>query len=224
MNIQPIESRPGHFGDEVIEAHPAFGTVTVSRKSGGDGVLFGSDVLSGQSITLAIHAAERSRDSRQDRVHATNQLIEIEMTLAQWGSLVSSVGIGSGVPVTLRWLPGGHVPGIPFEPRIEASLKGVDEAADKMLADIEAKVAELGEAIESGAGKKALREAHSRLNSTVRNAKPNVWYLARELNRTAEDIVQQARVDIETQVLEAKRAVGAANVSVPKLTIEEGQQ
>ena len=91
--IQPIDSTETDRGR--VDEHPAFGVAVLSRRHSTPGqVLFQSDVA--HQETLSIRRAERVRDLKRDWVHA-EELVEIEMSTAQWGALVSSIGMGSGI-------------------------------------------------------------------------------------------------------------------------------
>ena len=68
-------------GDEV---HPAFAVVTTSRSQGTDRTLFQSDLRHHEMIRLTISRATRKRDLNRDWVHPSEELIEIEMSLARW--------------------------------------------------------------------------------------------------------------------------------------------
>lgn len=142
--VQIPEIDPEH-GDEI---HPAFGVAVVQRRSGGGRSLFQSDLLHNETISLSVCKAIRKRDLNHDWVHPGQELVEIEMSLAQWGSLVSSMGLGSGVPVTIRRTEHDvFVPEIPHQPRTAESLREVREVTDRMYAEVRAATAVLHEAI-----------------------------------------------------------------------------
>ncbi|MFD7669050.1 hypothetical protein [Streptomyces sp. NPDC059788] len=193
------------------EIHPAFGVAVITRRSGSSRSLFQSDLLHNESISLSVHEATRRRDLNHDWVHPGRALVEIEMSLAQWGSLVSSIGLGSGVPVTVRRTEhDAFVPEIPHQPRTAESLREVREVTDRMYARVKAATAALHEAIHEKKGVKATKEALNALERTVADAGSNAQFTVDSLVEAGEQVVAQARADIEAHALEAIRLTGAA--------------
>ncbi|MEU7156114.1 hypothetical protein AB0A98_06670 [Streptomyces chrestomyceticus] len=193
------------------EVHPAFGVAVVRRRSGGGRSLFQSDLLHNETIALSVHEATRGRDLSHDWVHPGRELVEIEMSLAQWGSLVSSVGLGSGVPVTIRRTEHDtFVPQIPHQPRTAESLREVREVTDRMYAEVKTATAALHEAIHEKKGVRATKEALNALERAVTDAGSNAHFTVDSLVEAGEQVVAQARADIEAHALEAVRLTGAA--------------
>lgn len=219
---QPILSEQTDHGVE--ETHPAFGVAVVTRGHGGEMSLFQSDLRHNEFITLSIRTADRTRDLNRDWVHPREELVEVRMSMAQWGALVSSVGIGSGVPVTITSTTEDRmVPGIPFAPRIAASLGEVRGSVGKMLAKARASLEVLTEAIEQKKGVVATRNALRSHTIALSQAEGNAEFAVTSLQEAAEDVVSQARVDIEAHILAAQQQTGLASpVIAPTLTLEEG--
>jgi hypothetical protein len=180
--------------------------------------LFQSDLQHNQSITLQVSTAERVRDLNHDWVHPRTSLVEVEMSLAQWGALVSSVGIGSGVPVTLRSTATDHqIPSLPYEPRIAESIRETRTTVTDLVGEIANTLAALEEAIESKSGVKVIRERLRALRARVDNAPGNAEYAVKSVQRATEEVVAQARSDIESQMLSARGLVdGPVSIETPK--------
>ncbi|WP_340375781.1 hypothetical protein U5640_11920 [Streptomyces sp. SS7] len=209
MSRRPIQD-PAFDAEGDSEIHPAFGVAVVTRRSGGGRSLFQSDLLHNETISLSVHEATRKRDLNHDWVHPGRELVEIEMSLAQWGSLVSSMGLGSGVPVTIRRTE--HEPfvsEIPHQPRTAESLREVREVTDRMYARVKAATAALHEAIHEKKGVRATKEALSALENAVAGAGSNAQFTVDSLVAAGEQVVAQARADIEAHVLEVARLTGA---------------
>ena len=206
------------------EAHPAFGLAVVTRSQGTARALFQSDVMHRDTIRLSIHRAVRNRSLNRDWTHSTTELIEVEMSLSQWGALVSSVGLGSGVPVTIRRTENeSRIPELPHESRIALNLSEVDGAVGKLLEEAEGSLAALNEAIEQKKGAKAIREAMRTHKFTLENARGNARFAVTSLSEAAEKVVSQARVDIESSILDAARLTGQTpSIEGPKF-LEVGQ-
>lgn len=193
----------------IRESHPAFAVVSVTRSSGTARALFQSDLRHQETITLTVSEADRIRDLNHDRVHPGRELIEIEMSLAQWGAVVSSMGIGSGVPVTLRRREGiTHVAGLQHLPRIRKNLDEVNSAVDRLLERAIESFTVLTEAIEEKKGVRTIREALRTHGFSLTHAKNNADFAVTSLAEAAEFVTSQARADIEAHILAAQRLTG----------------
>lgn len=204
------------------ETHPAFGVAVVHRSSGGSRTLFQSDVLHQETITLRIHAASRLRDLNHDRLHhSLKPLVEVEMSLAQWGSLVSSVGIGSGVPVTLRATESDPwVPEFRYRPRIAQNMSEVTGSVNKLLARLRETYEGLRDAIDNKSGVRVVRQALSTHGSALSSAESNAQFAVDSMTEAGERVVAQVKADIEVQALDAQRLVGAGaegSITAPEL-------
>lgn len=219
VQLPSTEQRPD---GTIRESHPAFAVVSVTRSSGTPRALFQSDLRHQETITLTINEAERIRDLNHDRVHPTRQVVEIEMSLAQWGSVVSSIGLGSGVPVTLRWRDGdGHLPRLPYLPRIRKSLDEVNSAVDKLMERALSSFAVLTEAVEEKKGVRAIKEALRTHGFSLSHARNNTAFAVTSLAEAAEFVTSQARADIEAHILTAASYGIGATVAFPPLELEE---
>jgi hypothetical protein len=219
---QPITSKPRSMGG-VEESHPAFGVAVVTRGQGSTRSLFQSDVLHHESITLKIETASRGRDLNHDYVHPVKTLVEVEMSLAQWGALVSSIGIGSGVPVTIRRTESvAFVPTLPYQPRIKASLDEVTGSITKLFARARETLAVVEDAFENKKGVRAIRDALRLHSGSITHASANSEFAVTSLVAAAEKVTSQVRADIESQILAAARLTDVQRaIAVPELRLGE---
>jgi len=85
--------------------HPTFGIISFSRTQCSVGVpMFGSSILHSNTIRLEISHAELSRGLNEDRIFDTRRIVEVEMSPTQFADAITSLNIGCGIPVTLRWI------------------------------------------------------------------------------------------------------------------------
>lgn len=223
MATEPIQSEDEDRGRR--DTHPAFGTATVTRASGTPRVLFQSDLRHNETISLTISTAERGRHLNHDWVHPRRTLVEVEMSLAQWGALVSSIGIGSGVPVTLRRTESAvRVPDLPYEPRIAESVSETKGTVAKLLMEAQETLAELEAAVEGKQGARAVRDALRNHRATLMNAESNAGFAVTSLARAAETLTSQARADIEAQIITAQMITGSrASIDAPEMSALEAR-
>ncbi|MCI4659611.1 hypothetical protein [Cryobacterium zhongshanensis] len=222
---QPVHSTPrADYGQaSVDESHPAFGVAVVSRGHGSSRSLFQSDVLHHDSITLSIQTATRARYLNHDSVFPRKTLVEVEMSLAQWGALVSSIGIGSGIPVTIRRTENEtFVPTIPYQPRIKESLAEVTGSISKLFAQARETLAVLEDAFETKKGVRAMRDALRNHRGSILHASANSEFAVASLAAAGEKVTSQVRADIESQILNASRLTSYQGaISAPEMRFDE---
>ena len=206
-------------GGAARDSHPAFAVAVVSKRSSHPGqTLFQSDLKHRETIVLSIREASRFRNLMRDSVFPGDHLVEVEMSLAQWGALVSSIGIGAGVPVTLRHVAGADVPVLPYLPRMVKSLAETRGAVTQLLERARETLGGLTEAIEGKLGVKATREALRTHTAALNNAESNAAFAVKSFVEATEEITNQARADIESQILNVSRLTGVeASVELPEL-------
>lgn len=212
-------SKSYHEKGDYREEHPAFGLVSVSRGQGTPRALFQSDLMHSETITLSIHRAERGRSLMHDWTHPRKELIEVEMSLAQWGAVVSSIGIGSGVPVTIRRTESEvYVDDLPYEPRIAAVVGEAKASVGKLVERIREKYGVLREAFDGKQGIRAQRAALDSLGNTLSQVEGNAEFAVKSVTRAAEQVTAQAKSDIEAHILSAAQITGlTAPIQVPEL-------
>lgn len=197
------------------ERHPAWTTIGASRISNGGGVhLFDSDVLHQHTVRIAVRAATRKRDPHNDRIRGGTELVEVELSEAQWASFVSAMNSGTGVPCTLRYTKEhGYAPDFPHQPRLAQTIAETHRAARDAYEDIQ----EAFTALESATTAREKREAMSTLRARINNAVPNVDFAGKQLIEHAEDVVMKAKADVEAFVTMKARQLG---IDTDQLAVE----
>jgi uncharacterized protein YktA (UPF0223 family) len=190
----------GGLDTNIEETHPAWGLIGASRVQG-DAVMFDSDIRHHHYITIRLARASRRRDLNHDWLHREEEIIEVEMSEAQWASFVSSMNTGNGVPCTITREGRKPVPGMPYAPRLQESMDEVRNSAEKSVAKVAAAYDAVEAAFEAGAGRKELREKIRTLKFAVAHMPANAEFAAKSLSEHAENVVQKARADIEAMVV-----------------------
>lgn len=200
------------------EHHPQYGTVTVTRAQGTPRNLFDSDIKHTTTVSLTVSTATRARDLNRDWIHTRDTIVEIEMSQAQWAAVVSSVGLGTGVPVTLRRTrENPRIPDAPYKPRLEESHNEVTGSVDKLLSNIRDAMDELNRVEENKAGIKERRRARQALDVAIANATGNAEFAVKSMEKAAERVVTQSKADIETAVAQARHLTGITLAPAPNL-------
>lgn len=103
----------------VINEHPSFGLVRLTRRNSRGVVLFGSSITHNEIIALTISTAKIDRHLSRDWFHAKKEVIEIELSATQFAEFITTPNSGSGTPCTIRHNNGMMIPEPPYESTIE---------------------------------------------------------------------------------------------------------
>lgn len=181
----------------ITATHPAYGLVTVTRRSNGEPApLFGSDLPADVSFVFEVHRAQRVVEYGREREAAVRgrPLLVFEMSAAQVGALLPSVGVMSGVPVTVcRTESEPVVPDVPARSRYEESVAQVQGLVGELMAQSQETLARLEEAIERRAGVRELREVLAEHQRTVSGAAGRAGWVASQVAEAAETLRVEAR-------------------------------
>jgi len=95
--------------DNEITEHPSFALMQFVRVQGGDNILFGSSIKHDNRIMLRINRSEHCRNFHKFSYYPKEKYIEVEMSESQFAEAITSMNMGTGVPVTLRSLNGKKI-------------------------------------------------------------------------------------------------------------------
>lgn len=211
-DITPIEKtereRPGGLEAVTTEQHPSFVLVGISHVSGKTR-LFESEMEHSHFIRLTIQTCERERDLHRSWLHGRQTIVEVDMSLAQWGAIVSSPNQGSGKPATLtrfhhpEGLPEGMTPEAEWEPQLAHTHREVRDAGTRALSKITEAFERYQEAIDQKLGAKEVKSRRHHLQCMIANGPGNMEFAAKSLTEHVEEVVTKARGDIESMVQQA---------------------
>lgn len=205
--------------------HPSFAQITVHRASvmgGGDSgaVLYGTDFIHRNVITLRIHGSELQRHLSRDWHHANETFVEVEMSEAQWATMVSSLNAGEGVPCTLRHLIGrGEIPELPKPgARLDQAKAEVGETisdALKFLTDLMADVESMG------FPKGKTENIKERLRRCKQELEANLPFVVKSFDRHMEGTVEKAKSEVHGYMTAVLMRAGLTQLAAPdKLPLE----
>jgi hypothetical protein len=110
----PSETEESSHGDERIEKHPAYAQLSFSRRTStknSSDTLYGSAIRHQNTITMYVYPSKKYTSNYTERYFAERKpYIEVEMSESQFSEAITTLNIGSGVPVTLRSLKGEIIP------------------------------------------------------------------------------------------------------------------
>lgn len=213
----PKIERSGDEG-ESTETHPSFGMVSLSRwTSGGGRSFFGSAVEPHAGVSLTIRRGEKKRSLSNDWYHGTDEIIEINMTEAQFAQLITSFNIGSGVPCTissvnrrgLDGIPDGTVPECPEiseHKRVEAKFKvRMMEMARQIEALVNKAEEFQGKPNINKADRKAYADIASHIKSIIASGVP---FIQGQFNEALDMSVSHAKADVDAFMTNLLRQAG----------------
>lgn len=195
--------------------HPAFGTIRVTRSSGGYGVLFGSELNHQHQVRVAITEAEMHRDYHESRTVQGRTLLELCMSESQWAQFVSSHGMHSGTPITLlstteldATAPSGYR--LVDRPGIVPSPESHKELFDREMRDMAQQVvSKLGDAIKAlqeiaesqgTISKTKVRTAISHATGILEGLPASMEFLSEQFREATDGIMQSAMTELEAIV------------------------
>lgn len=114
--VEPVvrldKGSPPHSKEATIEDHPAYAVIGANRSHGGGVNLYGSDFSHHSCVTVRINRSSLRRNLSSDWVSDGDQLIEVQLSEAQWASFVSTLNSGIGTQCTLQSVNRERVPEI----------------------------------------------------------------------------------------------------------------
>ncbi|MBS3648760.1 hypothetical protein KEU06_08975 [Pseudaminobacter sp. 19-2017] len=162
--------------------------------TGGRASLYGSDFQHNATIRLRIARSELHRSLYHDRPHARGQLIEIDMSEAQWATLISSPNVGDGTQCTIRYIGGEIIPALPDpEARTKQSAEEFKEASKRTVGRIKT-VQERIDSMNLPKGKTA--EIKDALDMVIQDLTANYPFLAKSFAEYTEEVVEKAKQEI----------------------------
>lgn len=213
---QPVTvSEDGPMGGTKT-THPAFGQVSVSRCSGGNTALYGSDFVHHNYVTLTIEGSELHRTLSNDWHFARKQIVEIALSEAQWATLVSSFNVGGGVPCTLQWVRDvGAIPGLPVpvnrSEQFSAEMKEDFEDALRSIDDL----VEAITANTAGVSKKKQEELLSKAHAAKKSLSSSAPFVADQFSEHMENEMERAKVEIHGYATSLFMRAGVESLAGP---------
>jgi len=207
--------------------NPAFGTVSVHRVQGSTR-LFGSTVDHNHFISLKVHTAVQKRQLHRDQVHSDREIVEVWMSSVQFSEMLSSVGMGDGVPCTLmRYLdPETGAPvrvrpeHIPENNRVDKVLQEFTETATRISSDLRDTVSKLAEILDGGPVKKTeLRDVEHDLKMAEQRLRADLPFILQSFNEKAAETIRDAKGEIEAFVANKIESTGLTTLqaAAPKV-------
>jgi hypothetical protein len=212
------------------ETHPSWIAIRANRVSHSPPGkrLHDSEIRHQHYVVVTVHRMRRHRDLNHDwHSEYGLPLIEMSMSMAQWGAFVSSFGDGTGVPVTLDWDGNDYVPSEPenTDSRLALSAAETKNATAKAIESVQEAEAAVMAAFEAKAGRREMAALLHTLHHRIANMPANAKFAADSLTKHTENVVTKARFDIEAMVAQHAKTLGLdAQTVVDALALNPGDQ
>ncbi|MDT7012607.1 hypothetical protein [Enterobacter cancerogenus] len=207
---------------ETTQSHPAFGLVKTSRVHTTGIRLFDSELEHQEYIEIGIYEAEMVMDREHPTPRRSSErrrpVVEFRLSQAQWAAMVSSFGVGDGVPCTISYRSFGQAERLPditeqksvrdkFESQIEATTA-------KEIEKIRDEVARLGDLVKKGrAGKRELEVVYKSLRAATNNLPLNLSFATRLMQESMDKIVSSGKAEVEAYISSAAMRAGMSEAS-----------
>jgi ElaB/YqjD/DUF883 family membrane-anchored ribosome-binding protein len=116
VKVKPTISQDyiGHHEGDTVETHPSYAQLSFSRvncSKSDNNTLYGSAIRHQSIITMRIAPSKKHVSNYSESYFAENHpYIEIQMSQAQFAEAITTLNVGSGVPVTLKSMMGKWYP------------------------------------------------------------------------------------------------------------------
>lgn len=188
--------------------HDCFGQISVTKVacSGGHS-MFGSALNHANYISITLNRASLERRRGRDQVLAEEPIVRFAVSEAQWAQLVSSIGCGTGTPVTLERAPSRgtpilSVPDLDSDPIQNTFESEMNTLCEKYLADgkqLQAELMSLSEGTTTPT-KKKLRELAQQMAALMEGMPNAMASLQNQFSETMEQTTEAAKVEVESFV------------------------
>ncbi len=186
--------------DEKIFTHESYGIVSFNRITGGSRRLFGS-VLPGHSETIrfTVSRGERHHSLSRDWFFPRKNLIEVELSPAQFAELITTMNMGAGVPCTIKYLDGKTVEEPPMTDIEQEEIRtGFGEEMKKLgnsLIELSNTVTEVISA--SRLSKQDREKILNGVAGLIQEVKSNLPFVETSFREATEKVVMAAKAEFE---------------------------
>lgn len=181
-------------------SHPSHGTLVFSRRTGGATPLFGSSIEHRDTIAMTLYHADITRGLHSDSIYGDKKIAEVEMSYSQFAEAITSMNMGSGFPVTIRWTEkDGRIPECDFVSKREQFADEFKEQVNKTMDNSQNLINEVAELFnQKKAHTKADKEkVMEKLLKLSQNIGCNMDFIADQFNEQMDKTVMEAKGEIE---------------------------
>lgn len=209
MNHYKVEET--QFGTKT--SHPSYGTMAFCRRTGGSTPLFGSSIEHRDTIAMTLYHADITRGLHSDYVYGSRIIAEVEMSYSQFAEAITSMNMGTGVPVTIRRTEkDGNIPPCDFVSKREQFVSEFKENRKKVTEVAQQLIKEVTELFNQ---KKSLTKADkdvilNKLHHLNMDIGCNMDFIADQFNNQMDKTVMEAKGEIESFMQNKVNSIASA--------------
>jgi len=183
------------------EKHESFAMMSFSRiQSGAPQTLFGSDLQHNTIIAMRLHHATKARSLSNNWYHADGLITEVYMSQNQFSEMITSMNMGDGIPVTLRFTEkDGHLEDPTYSSMVEEHESEFKQHTDKVSKEADELLTSMKEILE-GAGTVKKADRNALLNKAamlLQEIKSNMPFMEKQFAKAMDKTVTDAKGTIE---------------------------
>jgi hypothetical protein len=206
--------------DGVNTSNPAFGMISISRgHASGRMPLFGSSIKQRNFIQITITMAILHRDLNYDSYFPQETIVNLYLSPSQFADAITSFNTG-GVPCTLEWYNGQHIPDPPFENR---RIQFDDEFAKHMeetISENNKYIVEIQKILSKPSiGKKDREEIEKQLDMMRAQISSTLPFIKRQFTEQMDQTVNEAKQEFNQHIEGQLKTLGLEKLK-DKLSLE----
>lgn len=189
--------------DSTRTEHESFGLAGFSRITSGSGqALFGSSIKHSNTIRFTVRRAEVDRHLEQDWYHPTRSqpIVEIEMSQAQFAEMITSMNMGNGVPVTIKYVEGKEMAQCPHESKVQQHSNEFKQRMKEFSQRVNTYGKELYALIEKRLPQKDQGTVKNIVQQIVQEVESNIPFYETQFIRQMEKTQTEAKAEVEAFV------------------------
>ena len=209
-----------------IDDHPAGVTVQFSRVTGSR-EFFGSSVKSQSWIQLRVWKAKLQSSFGHDQARQGRQLIEIDLSPAQFAELLTTMNYGVGVFGTLSYFNGEHIEKYEAPPsEMTRTEEYIEQHLTEAFAQHNENIERMKKIITDSKLNKKDKEEMIRSLRVDAHFESNFNFYKERLRETASKLIVQAKAEVESHISSSIANAGLESLrsSMPQLQISEGKK
>jgi hypothetical protein len=189
--------------------NPAFGMISISRgTTSGKMPLFGSSLKHSAFIKVTINRAVLYRDLYRDSYFPEEILINLYMSPSQFADAITSFNTG-GVPCTLEWFNGEHIPEPPFENRRVQFDEEFTKKMEDTISDNNKFIVKIHEILaKPNIGKKDREDIVQQLSMLRMQIASNIPFIKTSFTEQMDQTVIEAKNEISHTIEEKLKTLG----------------
>lgn len=211
--------------------HESFGLVSFHRISNGGTRLFESSVKSPTSIQLTIKRAVVDRDLHSNWIFGRDTLVEVELSPAQFASLLTTMNVGEGVPCTIRYARDGELKRMERVPDQELDTQKIKDEYRQELEqyfekELSPQVEGIREILDSTDRlKRADRDQISSLLDILEGKfSHSASFTLDQFEESTEKVVTQAKAEIDSFVTTMVQKTGLETLKAENVLLPKGRE